>query len=143
MTASASSMTSTASSTDVARYRALFWVAAIYDLALGFVFFFFGEQLLEALEVTLPPHISYIHLPAVFVAVQGIGYAIVALAPMTNLGIVKVGIIYKAGYAALAAYYLLTDQIPAMFFAWFGLFDFLFFLAFVWFLRRAWRAGAH
>jgi hypothetical protein len=52
---------------------------------------------------------------------------------------VRIGIAYKAGYSALAAYYLMTDQIPAMFFAWFGLFDALFLVGFVWFLRWAGR----
>jgi len=136
-------MTASTSRADLARYRWLFLVAAVYDLALGIAFFLFGEQVLRELSVDIPPHISYIHLPAVFVFVQGVGYAIVAMNPLGNLGIVKVGIIYKASYSALAAYYLLTDQIPAMFFAWFGLFDLLFFVGFVWFLRWAWRAGAH
>lgn len=124
------------------RYRWLFLIAAIYDLALGVAFFFLYEPIFDWLGMPLPPHVSYIHLPAIFVTVQGIGYAIVAMEPLDNLGIVKVGIIYKASYAALAAYYLLTDQIPAMFFAWFGLFDFLFFVGFALFLRWAWRTTA-
>ena len=74
-----------------------------------------------------------------FVTVQGIGYLIVWWRPLANLGIVMVGAIYKASYAALAAYYLVSDQIPAMFFAWFGLFDFLFLIGFVWFLLWARR----
>ena len=122
------------------RWRWFFLIAAIYDIALGLVFFFLWDPVFSWLAMTLPPHVSWIQLPAVFVFVQGVSYLIVAQDPLANLGIVKVGIIYKAAYAALAAYYLLTDQIPAMFFAWFGLFDFLFFLGFVLFLRWAWQA---
>jgi hypothetical protein len=123
----------------LARYRLLFLVAAVYDAVLGLAFFFAYEPLFEWLDMPLPPPVSYIQLSAVFVFVQGLSYALVWLDPLGNLGLVRVGIAYKAGYAALAAYYLVTDQIPAMFFAWFGLFDLLFLLAFVWFLRWARR----
>lgn len=124
---------------DLARYRLLFLVAAVYDAALGIAFFFAYEPLFEWLGMPLPPHVSYIQLSAVFVFVQGLSYALVWLDPLRNLGLVRVGVAYKAGYASLAAYYLATDQIPAMFFAWFGLFDLLFLIAFVWFLRWARR----
>ncbi len=130
-------MTTSSASADLPRYRVFFLVAAVYDMALGLAFFFLYGSLFEWLGMALPPHVSYIQLPAVFVFVQGLGYWIVSVDPLANLGLVKVGIVYKASYSALAAFYLVTDQIPAMFFAWFGLFDFLFFLGFVWFLRQA------
>lgn len=120
---------------ELARARWLFVVAALYDMALGAAFFVFHEGLFEWLGMAPPPHISYVHLPAVFVFVQGVSYAIVAADPLAHPGIVWVGIVYKLSYALLAASYLLTDQIPAMFFAWFGLFDFGFLVAFVWYLR--------
>lgn len=134
-------MTTSSASAELARYRWFFLVAAVYDLALGAAFFFLHGPILEWLGMTPPPHVAYIHLSAVFVFVQGLGYWLVWADPLANLGIVKVGVAYKAGYAGLAAYYLATDQIPAMFFAWFGLFDFLFFLGFVWFLRWAGRGA--
>jgi hypothetical protein len=127
--------TSTVDPADLARWRWLFIVAALYDMALGVAFFFFGEAVFEWLGMTPPPHISYIQLPAIFVFVQGVSYALVAAEPLAHPGIVWIGIVYKLSYALLAAWYLVTDQIPAMFFAWFGLFDFVFFLAFVWYLR--------
>lgn len=134
-------MTTSGADRTLVRFRWFFLIAAVYDMALGLAFFFLYDPVFEWLGMTMPPHISWVQLPAVFVFVQGVGYAIVAMDPLGNLGIVKVGIIYKASYAALAAYYLLTDQIPAMFFAWFGLFDFLFLIGFVWFLRWAMRGA--
>jgi hypothetical protein len=134
-------MTTMAASADLARYRLFFLVAAVYDMALGVAFFFLYQPIFEWLGMTLPPHVSYIHLPAVFVFVQGLSYLIAYANPLGNLGIVKVGVAYKGSYTALAAYYLVTDQIPAMFFAWFGLFDFFFFIGFVWFLRWAGRGA--
>ena len=123
----------------LARFRLLFLVAAVYDMLLGLAFFFLYQSLFDWVGMTLPPHPSYAQLPAVFVFVQGLSYGIVWWNPLRNRGLVWVGVVYKAGYSGLAAFYLLTDQIPAMFFAWFGLFDFLFLLGFAWFLRWASR----
>ncbi len=134
-------MTTSSASATMSRFRLLFLVSAVYDMALGLAFFFLYEPLFEWLGMALPPHVAYIQLSAVFVFVQGLGYGLVWLDPLPNLGIVRVGIAYKAGYSALAAYYLLTDQIPAMFFAWFGLFDLLFFVGFVWFMRWVGRGA--
>lgn len=131
-------MTSSASAT-LTRFRLFFLVAAIYDLALGVAFFFLYQPLFDWLGMEAPPHVAWVHLPAVFVFVQGLGYGLVWGDPLGNLGIVRVGMVYKISYTALSAYYLLTDQIPAIFFAWFGLFDFLFFIGFVWFMRWAGR----
>ena len=133
-------MTTMTSDATLQRYRWFFLFAAAYDIALGVVFFFLWGPVFEWLAMPVPPHVSWIHLPAVFVFVQGLSYWFVYAEPLANLGIVKVGIVYKASYAALAAYYLVTDQIPAMFFAWFGLFDFLFLIGFVMFLRWAGRS---
>jgi hypothetical protein len=132
-------MTSSSAGATLARFRLFFLVAAAYDIALGVAFFVFYTPLFDWLEMALPPHVSYIQLSAVFVFVQGLSYGLVWANPLDNLGLVRVGVAYKIGYSALAAYYLLTDQIPSMFFAWFGLFDFLFFMGFVWFLRWAGR----
>lgn len=134
-------MTTSSASVTMSRFRLFFLVSAIYDMALGLAFFFLYEPLFKWIEMPLPPHVAYIQLSAVFVFVQGLGYGLVWGDPLPNLGIVRVGIAYKAGYSALAAYYLLTDQIPAMFFAWFGLFDLLFFFGFVWFLRWVGRGA--
>lgn len=134
-------MTAASTAVTLARYRGFFLVAAVYDMALGLAFFFLYDPIFAWLAMTLPPHVSYIQLSAVFVFVQGFGYWIVSTDPLGNLGLVKVGIVYKASYAGLAAYYLVTDQVPAMFFIWFGLFDFLFLIGFAWFLRWAGRGA--
>ncbi len=143
MTTTAMASSRTTPSSVLSRYRWFFVVAAVYDLVLGLAFFFAWDPVFAWLGMTLPPHVSWIHLPAVFVFVQGISYALVAADPLANLGLVKVGVLYKACYASLAAYYLLTDQIPAIFFAWFGLFDLLFLVGFVWFLRWAGAQRPH
>jgi len=134
-------MTTSSASVTLTRYRWFFLLAAVYDMALGLVFIVAYKPMLEWLGMTLPPHVSYIHLLAIFVFVQGVSYLIAWRDPLANTGIVMVGVLYKAAYASLAAYYLVTDQIPAMFFAWFGLFDLLFLVGFVMFLRWAGRGA--
>ena len=132
-------MTTSSASAVLARYRWFFLFAAVYDMAFGVVFFFAYKPMLEWIGMTLPPHVAYIQLSAVFVFVQGLSYLLVYARPLANLGLVQIGIAYKVAYSGLAAYYLVTDQLPAMFFAWFGLFDFVFLVGFVMFLRWAGR----
>lgn len=134
-------MTTSSVSVALKRYRWFFLLAAVYDMALGLLFIVAYKPMFEWLGMTLPPHVAYIHLLAIFVFVQGASYLIAWTGPLANVGIVKVGVLYKAGYSGLAAYYLVTAQIPAMFFAWFGLFDFLFLIGFVSFLRWAGRGA--
>lgn len=123
-------------------WRTFFWLAAAYDMVLGVAFFLFWEPIFERLGMAVPGDVAYIQLSAVFVFVQGLSYALVALDPARNLGLVRVGVAYKAGYSGLALWYLVTEAMPSPFFAWFGLFDFLFLIAFAWYLREAGRQEA-
>jgi hypothetical protein len=131
---------STATAPPVASgYRLFFLVAAVYDIALGVVFFFFYQPIFSALNLELPYNISYIHLMAAFVFTQGVGYWLVYRDPVGNVGIVQLGALYKALYSGLAAYYLVIGQLIHAVFAWFGLFDLLFLIGFLAFLREAGR----
>jgi len=122
-----------------AGYRWFFLVAAVYDIALGLVFLVAGPQILQSIGMVLPPHIAYIQLAAVFVAVQGFGYWLVYRAPWTNLGLVRMGVAYKASYSGLTLFYLVTSQLPSVFFVPWAVVDFLFLVGFVLFLRLATR----
>jgi len=134
--------TMTTTNAELGRYRLMFLLAAAYDLALGVAFLLFWEPIFEAIGMPAPSHQSYVHLSAIFVAVQGFSYLLVWQDPLANLGIAKVGVAYKASYTLLAVYYLAIGQIPSMFYAWFGLFDFFWLIGFVLFLRWAGsRAG--
>ncbi|HEV2010289.1 MAG TPA: hypothetical protein VGS17_04600 [Candidatus Limnocylindria bacterium] len=116
-------------------YRTFFVVAAVYDMVLGAAFFFLYGPLFSALGIALPNNISYIHLTAAFVFVQGLGYWFVAQGPLANRGIVKVGAAYKFAFASLAAYYFLIGQLIHPVFGLFGFLDFGFLLGFLVFLR--------
>ncbi len=118
-------------------WRAFFLVAGLYDALLGLAFLLAGETILTAVGMKLPPHIAYIHLSAIFIVVQGLSYLLVYRDAWSNLGIVWVGVAYKASYAALAFYYLATGQLPSQFFIPWAVFDVGFMVGFVVFLRAA------
>ena len=124
-------------------WRTFFLVAALYDLVLGAVFVVFGEPILEAIGMALPPHVAYIQLAAVFIFVQGLSYWLVCRDPLANLGLVRVGVAYKVAYAGLALYYLVIGSCPSVFFIPWAVVDLLFLVGFVMFLRAgpARRAG--
>ena len=121
-------------------WRTFFLVAALYDIILGAAFLVASEPILTAIGMTLPPHIAYIQLAAVFVVVQGLGYWLVYRDPLANLGIVRMGVAYKAAYSGLALYYLANAQLPSVFFIPWAVIDLLFLIGFVMFLRAASRA---
>ncbi|HEX6210393.1 MAG TPA: hypothetical protein VF136_06430 [Methylomirabilota bacterium] len=117
-------------------WRPFFLVAALYDVVLGAAFFLLYEPLFEWMGVPLPPNTSYIHLTAAFVFTQGIGYWFVYQDPLANRGIVKIGVVYKFMFSALAFYYLAIDQLIHPVFLLFGVLDILFLIGFVLFLRE-------
>lgn len=118
-------------------WRTFFYVAALYDLVLGAAFFVAYGPIWELLGLELPNNISYIHLTAAFVFVQGLGYWIVARDPKGNRGIVLMGIAYKFAFAALAFYYLAIGELLHPTFLAFGILDVLFLVGFWWFLSQA------
>lgn len=123
-----------------ANWRTFFLIAAVYDMILGAAFLIAGEPILTAIGMTLPPHIAYIQLSAVFIFIQGLSYWLAYRDPLGNKGIVRVGIAYKAAYVGLTLYYLLIQQLPSVFFIPWAVFDLLFLIGFVRFLDTASRA---
>lgn len=111
-----------------------FLVAALYDIVLGAGFFFLYAPLWDAFNVALPSSISYIHLTAAFVFVQGVGYWFVYQDPDGNRGIVKTGLIYKIAFSGLAFYYWAIGDLLHPVFLLFGALDLLFLAGFVMFL---------
>ncbi|MDQ3780085.1 MAG: hypothetical protein M3354_06030 [Chloroflexota bacterium] len=114
-----------------------FLVASIYDLLLGVAFFFFYRPIFDALGVAPPEDRSYLHLTAAFIAVQGLGYALVWRNPLRNVDLVKVGAAYKAAYIGTALVYLFNGELPHNLFAWFAVFDVAFLVGFIQFLAMA------
>lgn len=119
------------------RFKIFFQVAAFYDIVLGAVFFLFFDPLFRSLNIPLPNNLSYLHLTAAWVFVQGIAYWYVSRNMVRNTDLVKVGVIYKAIYVLTAFYYLAIGQLLNAIFAWFAIGDAIFVVGFVWFLLTA------
>jgi hypothetical protein len=124
-------------------WRTFFLIAAVYDLFLGAAFFVLYGPLFEVLGIALPNNISYIHLTAAFVFVQGLGYWFVYQDPAANRGIIKLGVAYKFAFAALGFYYLAIGELLHPVFLAFSVLDLLFLIGFVMFLRRFGGSEAH
>jgi hypothetical protein len=122
-------------------FKTFFLVAALYDVVLGAVFFFFYGPIFDLLNVVAPNNTSYLHLSAGFVFVQGIGYWFVYRNMLRNVDLVKLGVIYKGIYSLVAVYYLAIGELPDAIFAWFAVFDVLFLLGFVRFLMLVGPVG--
>lgn len=125
----------------VGNWPLFFLIAGAYDIVLGLPFLVAGESILEGVGMVLPPHIAYIHLPAIFIIVQGVSYLLVARNPWHNVGLVWVGVLYKASYVALAAWYLATNQMPSLFFVPWAVADVVFLVFFLAFIRAAGSRG--
>lgn len=118
-------------------FRVFFLVAAIYDIVLGAALFFFYQPVFDTLSIELPSNTSYIHLSAAYVFVQGLGYWFVYSNMLRNVDLVKLGVVYKAIYSAVAVYYLVIGQLLNAVFAWFAVFDVIFLIGFIRFLVLA------
>jgi hypothetical protein len=122
-------------------FRGVFIAAAIFDGVLGLGFFFLYDPIFQQLRIPIPDNASYIQITAAFIFVQGVGYWLVYRNPLRNLDLVKLGVVYKAVYSALALYYLVIGELIHAVFTWFALFDIVFLALFVAFLAMA-RTGS-
>ena len=118
-------------------FRCVFMVGALYDLILGFAFFFLYPWLYGMLGVSLPTEPAYLHAAAAFVFVQGIMYLLVYRNMERNVDLVLVGAIYKAAYTGVAFYHWGAGTLPHSIFALFGFLDLIFLILFIWFLMEA------
>ncbi len=125
-------------------YKGVFVVAAWYDLILGIAFLFLYAPIYAALGIRMPESTAYLQTAAAFVAVQGLGYLLVARNMERNVDIVWMGVVYKAAYAAVSLYHTQQRTLPHAVFAVFGLADIGFLALFVFFLleTRAPRRAA-
>jgi hypothetical protein len=113
-------------------YRALFAIAAVYDLVLGITFTFLPARTFAALGIAgqLPAFGGYLALLGAFVLVIGVAYALIALGDLQrNADLIFIGGLYKLAYASTAIYYWATSGLPHVIFgALFGVADAIFFI---------------
>ena len=123
-------------------YRGLFWVAAAYDIILGFGFLFFADQIADSLDFDppLPEYGGYAALLAAFVFVIGIAYVFIAMGDLVkNRDLIAVGTLYKVAYFSVAVYYFARNDYPHVIFVGFGTADLIFMVLMAecwWFLGK-------
>ena len=116
--------------------KQMFFVAAMWNLGLCTVVLsvsIFQTSWLEFFGVVVPPSLGFLHIMLGLIITFGIGYYMVSVDPLNNLGIVRLGVIGKLiFFGGVVAYYFKGDVnlIPVFI----ATIDFLFVLAFVRFL---------
>ncbi len=112
-------------------YRTLFTVSAVYDVALGIAFTFFGATIFGALGIAdkLPAFAGYLTLPGAFVIVIGIACGLIARGDLRrNADLILVCALYKLAYAVTVFYYWFAGTLPHAAFGAFAVADAIFFL---------------
>jgi CHASE2 domain-containing sensor protein len=115
--------------------KALFLIAAIYDLALGFVFGLFYRPIYQSFAVELPNHAGYVQLSAAFIFVFGIAFVWIWRDPIKNLPLISLGILMKLAFCVVSFGHLLVNWLP-VFYIPFAILDLVFLILF-WMARGA------
>ena len=123
-------------------FRKLFLIAAVYDLILGFLFFFFYKPIYSYFNITLPVYPMYLQMAAAFVIAMGVGYYFIYLNLYRNIDLVKLGIVYKVVYAGLTSYFYFIGSAHVIFLI-FAAIDIIFLLLFLNFLSYAKKDGRY
>ncbi|PPD57515.1 hypothetical protein [Dehalogenimonas etheniformans] len=118
------------------RFRLLFLIAALYDFILGAVFFVFWQPIFDnILQIARPNYLAFYQAAAAFIFNMGIGFYFVYRNMYRNMDIIRLGIIFKIFYSAVAFYWVIFQGMPGIF-ALFGLMDLIFIVFFLLFLTQ-------
>ena len=117
--------------------KALFFIAALYDGALGAVFLLAPGEVYRVADVTPPNHWAYVQFPAALLLIFGLMFAAIAMKPIENRKLIPYGIMLKAAYCGVAFWYWNKEGIPGI---WkpFAVTDLLMGFLFVW---SYWKLG--
>ena len=81
--------------------RGVFWLSAIYDLAIGAAFLVMGASLFEKFDVVPPNHPGYFQFPALILLIFAAIFARIAINPIRNRSLILYGVALKASYSGL------------------------------------------
>ena len=90
----------------------LFWIAAVYDGALGVLFLVAPWWAFERFNVTPPNHMAYVQFPAALLIIFALIFVAIARDPLAKRELIVYGILLKIAYCSIALYYWLTTDIP-------------------------------
>jgi len=111
--------------------KALFFVAALYDAALGTAFLIAPAWVYRVANVTAPNHWAYVQFPAALLLIFGLMFAAIAVRPIENRRLIPYGILLKVAYCGIAFWYWNSEGIPGI---WkpFAVIDVVMGLLFLW-----------
>jgi hypothetical protein len=95
--------------------RVVFAIAGLYDLVIGAAFLIAGREIFDASGVPHPNHWAYVQFAALLLIVFGTMFFAVAYDPIGNRNLMPYGLLLKASYSGLVAYYWITTDCPMLF----------------------------
>ena len=95
--------------------RLVFAIASLYDFMIGIAFLLFGAAIFERAGVPPPNHWAYLHFSALMLIIFGAAFFAVAIDPIANRNLIVYGIMLKACYVGIVAYYAATSGCPTLF----------------------------
>jgi len=87
------------------RVKLLFYVAALYDGALGIAFLFAAPELFDRFGIPPLAHFGYVHFAAALLIVFALMFLAIARQPRLNRNLIPYGMLLKLSYCAVAFYH--------------------------------------
>jgi hypothetical protein len=94
--------------------KALFWIAALYDGALGAAFLLAPVAVYHLADVAPPNHWAYVQFPAALLLIFALMFLMIAIQPVENRRLIPYGILLKVAYCAIAFWYWFAEGIPGL-----------------------------
>ena len=94
--------------------RALFYLSAAYDGALGLAFIFAPAAIYTLFNVPPPNHLGYVQFPAAMLMIFAVMFLSVARNPAANKSLIPYGILLKVAFCGVSGAYWGLGNLPAM-----------------------------
>lgn len=121
--------------------RAIFYLSAAYDGAIGLVFLFAPSYVFEFFKVPPPNHPGYVSFPAALLLIFAVMFLAIARKPVENRILIPYGILLKIAYCGVSCAYWYLGNLPWM---WqpFAVCDFIMLITYLWAYNRVIAAEA-
>ncbi|NQT11937.1 MAG: hypothetical protein HQ582_04255 [Planctomycetes bacterium] len=90
----------------------LFYLSALYDGVLGFLFLAAPLYIFDAFDVTPPNHVGYVQFPAALLLIFGLIFLQIARDPRANRPLILYGVMLKVAYCGVTASHWIATGIP-------------------------------
>jgi hypothetical protein len=94
--------------------KALFYLSAAYDGALGLLFIFAPALAFDYFHVALPNHFGYVQFPAALLLIFAVMFLEIARHPHESRNLIPYCILLKVAYCGVTGAYWFKDALPDM-----------------------------